>query len=493
MRSITARTTARIAARFALALLLSGGISVAWSAPAAKAVPATSAIKPESITIAVGSITYATRAGDTLSSIAEQLTNKAANWVAIGQANHISADTNIPIGTAIIIPANLLPDEPSEAKVVALSGTITAKTAQGAAETLALGAKVVEGMQIDTGNNGFMTLSLPDDSRISLPSNSRIQISKLRMARYTKSPRTEITLLRGRVESRISPIEKNKGRFEVLTPLGVAGVRGTHFRVSMDDKATTNEVLSGNVAVGQPGKASALTLTGGQGNVITAKSVGKAQPLLPAPQFSEAPVLQGAASAQFSVQPVAGAQGYHLQLASDKDGQNVFSETRSDKTKFELGGVREGSYFARISAIDPSGIEGTTRTQAVNLYAGTNAVHATSAGTPKKNAQGSPFVESSDKKQVLLRWAATPGQKFNIQIARDAAFSWLLFTVNTSESQVHVPRPEFGTYYARVQTINADGSANPFSNIQPFIVTDQWVINDGKPIAAKPGSPNAAR
>ncbi|MGZ5781566.1 MAG: FecR domain-containing protein, partial [Burkholderiaceae bacterium] len=243
-------------ARLSWALLLTSGLHSAWSAP-----PATST--PPSITIAPASITYITRAGDTLSSIAQQLTTKVENWVAIGKVNQISTDTNIPIGTAIVIPATLLPDEPSEAKVVALSGNIVAKTADGEPATISLGAKITEGMQIDTGNNSFLTLALPDASRISVPSNSRIKLSKLRMARYTKSPRTEINLLRGHVESQVSPLEQNKGRFEVHTPLGVAGVRGTNFRVGITENGTANEVISGNVEVGHHGKPSPLTLHAG--------------------------------------------------------------------------------------------------------------------------------------------------------------------------------------------------------------------------------------
>jgi hypothetical protein len=44
-----------------------------------------------------------------------------------------------------------------------------------------------------------------------------------------------------------------------------------------------------------------------------------------------------------------------------------------------------------------------------------------------------------------------------------------------------LPRPPFGTYYARVQIINPDGSSGAVSAVQAFIVTDHWVINDGGP------------
>ncbi|MGZ3254682.1 MAG: FecR domain-containing protein, partial [Burkholderiaceae bacterium] len=97
----------------------------------------------------------------------------------------------------------------------------------------------------------------------------------------------------------------------------------------------------------------------------------------------------------------------------------------------------------------------------------------------------------SDAKHITLKWVAETGKKFKVQVARDTSFSWLLFTANTTTPEATLPRLPFGTYYARVQSINADGSASPFSNHQAFIVTDQWVMNDGNPVTAKDSYPNA--
>jgi hypothetical protein len=76
-------------------------------------------------------------------------------------------------------------------------------------------------------------------------------------------------------------------------------------------------------------------------------------------------------------------------------------------------------------------------------------------------------------------------------VARDAQFTWLIFNANTSKAEAQLPRPPFGTYYARVQSVNADGSVNPFSAIQAIIVTDHWVINDGGPANSKRIPPDA--
>ena len=136
---------------------------------AAPAAPGT----PGSISIGTASITYLARAGDTLTGIAQQFTDKAANWAAIGRLNRIDRDTAVPIGTPILIPGELLGEIPARATVVVMNGQITATAADGSITRLAPGATIGEGARIETAGNSFLTLSLVDQSRISVPSNTR--------------------------------------------------------------------------------------------------------------------------------------------------------------------------------------------------------------------------------------------------------------------------------------------------------------------------------
>ena len=462
------------AGRLILLLAFCSGAAPVWPATASSVMPA----EPGAVTIVPDGkgITYFAQGGDTLMSIARRLTTKPANWTAIGKLNRIDRDSNIPIGTAILIPAELLADEPGAAKVVALSGAITVVGIDGAGAPLGLGTIVTEGMQIETGGNGFVTLGLQDGSRISLPSNSRVRVAKLRMARYTKSPRTEIMLLRGRVESRVSPLESSKGRYEVRTPHSVAGVRGTHFRVGITDSGVTNEVLSGKVAVGRTADSTALTLVGGQGNLLDVHKIGPATTLLAAPELADKTTRMYAA-ARFALNPVAGAATYRIQIAIDQDAENIVAENRSGVSPLALDGIPDGNYFVRLSAIDKAGLEGFTGTQPITLKKRAEAAPTT--------VPSPPFVDLSDDRGFTLRWAARPGQKFTLQVARDADFTWLLHNTTSSTAQVRLPRPAFGTYYARLQVIETDGSNGPFSMAQSFIVTDQWIINDGNPIKSK--------
>jgi len=454
--------------QFLLMLFLAGSL------PAASANGNTAG---QQVAVNRASIVYTTRTGDTMMSIAERFTTRIDNWAALSKLNNIGSDTAIPIGTSITIPADLLQDEPSEARVIAMSGSITASSQEGQPLLLGLGAKITEGMQIDTGNNSFLTLELPDQSRVSLPSNSRIRVAKLRMARYTKSPRTEILLLNGKVESKVAPLEQNKGRFEVRTPMAVAGVRGTQFRVGIGANGMATEVLSGNVEVARQNGRGNQYLHAGQGNISNTRAVGKPVNLLPTPQLAGAPTRQDESGAQFVLTAVPGAQRYHVQVATDQEAKNILLEGHANDTRLKLDGLPNGSYYARVSAIDKLGLEGPVSTHAFTL----GAAQPVASGP----APAAPTVESSESRQLALRWNGTPGQQFTVQVARDPAFSWLVYSSKTTTPAARFPRPAFGTYYARVQLNNPDGSASPYSLAQPFVVTDQWIIHDGNPVNAR--------
>lgn len=459
-----------------LVAALAIGMPVAWSGPAVQA--------PGSIAINPSGIVYYAQAGDTLMSIAHRFTAKASNWAAIGDINRISQDTSIPIGTGIVIPADLLTDEPSEGTVIARNGSISATYPDGSSGLLNVGSRIVEGMKIQTGVNSFLTISLPDQSRISLPSNSGMQLTKLRRSLYTGSPRVEVTLLRGRVVSRVSPLDTNKGRFEVRTPLSVAGVRGTNFRVGYDGTKTSTEVLDGHVASSSTRTQESRLLPPAKGNIINRNSVGPAIDLLPPPQLNGMPYRQDGA-AQFTLTPINGARAYHVQLAQDAEMLNLLAESTGNTMSVVIDNIAEGNYFARLSAVDGLGLEGMPRTVAVTIQ---NRI-----ATNNEPNQPAPSVASSDPGELVLRWAGTPNTQYNIQVARDPEFSWLVFSNNVTGTEARFPRPAFGTYYARVQRINADGSTSSFSYPQSLIVTDQWIINDGHPLRPKQTTHNAAR
>ncbi|MQR02227.1 FecR domain-containing protein [Glaciimonas soli] len=519
-------------------------------------------IDTTALLVTPSTISYRAKSGDTLMAIAERLTPNRSNWVALAKLNHIRNDRTIPIGTAIVIPVSLLHEDPSNAKIVTLSGTVNINAANGPALPAAVGTTLEEGARIETGNNSFVTLALSDASRIALPSNSQIKLTVLRVARYTNTPLTEVTLMQGRIESQVSSLKKNKGRFEVRSPLAVAGVRGTDFRVDFHNGEMATEVLSGGVAVALPQRPAALTLQPGQGNISDAHAVGKAVKLLPAPNFADYQAVQERPTLHFKLVPNNDARSFRAQVATDPQMQNILTEISSNSENLNIPGLADGSYFMRVTAVDKLGLQGIPRVDGFTLHARPEPPYplqpkGKSRGTPvaftwaevadaqayhlqvasdehfsqpiidepaipstqfstEKLALGHYFwrvatIADKDGKPnhgpfgdpqslqlmsalqlpklpdatdgpLSLSWPSEPGQKFVLDIARDAAFSTLYLTQELDTPEITVPRPPNGTYFIRIKAIDPDGYVSPYSTTQKIYFGSRWVTSDGSPL-----------
>src|SRR6185369_11777853 len=117
-----------------------------------------------------------------------------------------------------------------------------------AAATVETGSRMRAGAEISTGDNGYVTLDLPDGSRLRVQSQSRIALDRLHaFPAATGMFDSSIGLKSGRIDSHTAPQRGPGSRFEIRTPSAAAGVRGTDFRISVDETsgATRSEVLAG--------------------------------------------------------------------------------------------------------------------------------------------------------------------------------------------------------------------------------------------------------
>lgn len=428
------------------------------------------------VIVGVSEIVYRAQAGDTLVALATRFTGAASNWVALGRLNGVSRNTRIAVGTVIHIPADLLLDQMVDARVVALSGTVTAINADKTVNRLQEGARVSEGMQIETSGNSFITFEIVDGSRVSIPSNTLVRLTTLRVTRYTRSPRTAITIMRGSVDSVVSPLKQNKGNFQILSPSAAAAVRGTHFHVEiLPDGSTAHALYDGLIALERRASTERTTLHAGYGSVTSKQVIGAPVPLLAAPQLSAPPTLQDNEQLSLSVIPLAGAAAYHVQLATDSEALHPLLETHASTPLITLGKVVDGDYSIRMAAVDANGIEGFSRVISVSLR------QQPSTAADNANVPSAPWLANVEAQQFTLKWRSTAAAEFRVQVAHDSAFTWLQYNTTSPMTELRLPRPPFGTYYARIQRQNRDGSVGPFSAVQAFVVTDQWIIPEGLP------------
>jgi hypothetical protein len=148
------------------------------------------------------------------------------------------------------------------------------------------------------------------------------------------------------------------------------------------------------------------------------------------------------------------AQRYHLQLAATPDFAAPLRDS-SDLTATEQDlTLPPGRYHWRLASIAAGEDEGPF-----------GPVQSFTLRPPPPSPAVAP-PEVGDE-ALQFRWqAGEPGQRYQLQWARDAEFTQGLQEISVDAAQATLPRPGPGTYYLRVRTITADGFAGPYGGAQ---------------------------
>ncbi len=79
-------------------------------------------------------------------------------------------------------------------------------------------------------------------------------------------------------------------------------------------------------------------------------------------------------------------------------------------------------------------------------------------------------VNLGDETTLTLVWPGNPGDVYHWQLASDAEFhdNTLIDEGTATTPEIVLPKPEGGTYYVRVRTINSKGIEGTYGNIQKF-------------------------
>lgn len=308
---------------------------------------------------------YTVRPGDTLSALARDYL-VSDDYVSIQKLNAVADPRRLPIGSTLLIPQPLL-------RIETIAGVITsfrgAATIDG--QQVEVGTQVRQGQKLETGPNAFVTVTLPDGSAISLPSQSRIHVSRLRRILLTGSIERRFRLEAGRSRATVTPIRDPNSDFQVTTPLSVSAVRGTDFRVALDEsgeKALT-EVVGGAVDVGKDEQDDGVQVPRGYGVVATPAGVEQPVALLSPPSLDTV-AQTPTGGVLITAKPVEGARKYRFQLATDIGFQAVFADSTADAPTISFENLASTQFFIRLSAIAESGLEGLPATYALGQRVG---------------------------------------------------------------------------------------------------------------------------
>lgn len=321
-------------------------------------------LQPASARSAGGDIVFYTlQDGDTLPAIARSWFIDAENWRALQALNRI-ADPQAPgsAGTTLKVRRDWLRVQLIEARVNAFRGTVH-HVRDGVARPVDLSTRLREGDRLRTGRDGFVTLMLPDNSRISLPSASHIRIARLRRLPMSQEVDRRFELEAGHADARVTPMTNPQSRFHIRTPVAVAAVRGTRFGMTYtpDSRTATTEVTEGRVLVRHHSGAAELLLTDGQGVVAVADHLGPAIALRPAPVLLPEAITQERNLVRIRMQPVTDAVRYVADIAIDAEFDDRIARLESVRPVMEFRDLPDGRYHLRVAAVDGHGLVGHFR------------------------------------------------------------------------------------------------------------------------------------
>ena len=166
------------------------------------------------------------------------------------------------------------------------------------------------------------------------------------------------------------------------------------------------------------------------------------------------------------------AVSYQWQLAADADFAQVLAqqqEVRSDHVRAPEA-LPLGRYYWRVASRDPAG--------KVGPY--THALPIDLVEEPPVPVPGEPKRSHGD---LVLSWpAGSPGQRYHVQLARNPQFDRPEVDATVDKPELDLKQLKSGKWFVRVQTIDTDGYAGPWSPAQKTrisCVSCRWAVAGG--------------
>jgi hypothetical protein len=412
-------------------------------------------------------MSYEVRAGDTLYHLAQRYLESPEDWRVLARLNRVADPRRLTIGATLLIPADRLRGVASQATVLYLKGLVVAGEP---ARELQVGDRLDEGTALRVHEGAFVGLALADGSTLHLPALTQLTLERLRESDGIGGHQNTLKLDRGRVDSRVRP-QPEGSRFDVRTPLAVAGVRGTQFGVGLsgDGARAFSDVTEGRVAVASSGLPQAAGALGaGQGAVVTSPTQPpRVLPLLPAPELGAGELRVERMPHALTLPPLPGAVAYRVQVDEGAQGDapaRVLFDAVEAGAPPRLIGLPDGGLRVRVRAIDAEGLMGAEATALLRVKA---TPIAPLVRSPKPNAEVATGT-------VELRCTEVPGAiAYDLQVSSDPTFSTLLAEARQSAHcafEVRIAEP--GALYWRVasvaQSVDGGPDRGPFSDPSPL-------------------------
>jgi hypothetical protein len=390
-------------------------------------------------------VSYTVQPNDSLQGLARTLLQQPSQWGQVAKLNGLKNPNLIQPGQVIDIPKSLLnlnsqPRIAMSGKVLSVEGDVKL-----GGQAVQAGAAVPEGASLQTGPNSSAVVELGDGSRVQLMPKTLAEVTAQHgYALRDPSGSASTTWFSGAirlVEGVLDTLAEKKAKratpLEVTTPTSVVGVRGTQFRVAYEDPASgtaRTEVIEGNVRNDITAQKVSANVGGGFGAAMKPTDrevkVVALLPALPAEQLPSQVVRNTSSNAAWTVGSLKGAAGYRAQFATDEKFAQIRGDFKSASTAVDVTALANGSYYARVRGIDPSGIEGFDAIKLVQISAAPVAVT-----WPREIYLGASASYRLDGLLLKIYDRSTiKPEQLTVQVARDAAFTQGLQSTPVSTS-----------------------------------------------------------
>jgi len=125
----------------------------------------------------------------------------------------------------LLLPATVL--AAPVGRVTKTHGTASVKSGGGAYHPVASGQEVAEGNWLKTGKDGWVELTLSDNSRFTISNNSELEIQSYLVSKTSKTGSFGLT--QGKLRASVMKIAGQQTDIKVKSGTAVAGVKGTEF------------------------------------------------------------------------------------------------------------------------------------------------------------------------------------------------------------------------------------------------------------------------
>jgi hypothetical protein len=175
---------------------------------------------------------------------------------------------------------------------------------------------------------------------------------------------------------------------------------------------------------------------------------------LPAAPAPRAKIISRSADLAWTANPEA--KSYRLRVSRSADFKTLVHDIRGvNGVLTQLQDLPAGEYYWQLASVRGDGDQGPWGDVSSFELRSPPPV----AAAPQISAQA-----------ITLSWTALPGQVFDIEVARDAAFTQIVRQISTSQPGVELalpfPAPSSGRFFVRLRAKDADGYVGPFGSAQ---------------------------